>query len=140
MGGRCGFAEKVCLPAVSHARAGHAVWDAPKSLGGTPNPGAEAVLTPFLWFFTGLEARHTAGSKAIAPSNFYANHLKPPHNPWAESDARIKAAVDQAVSEAQAKWRNELCEMHRVMLRKRLAAALQLPTLSKSASRRTSTG
>ena len=69
--------------------------------------------------------------QAIQPASFYRNHLKPPPNPWAESDARTKAAVDKAVSDAHRAWTNELKTLHTTMLRKRLATALQLPTLSK---------
>ena len=72
------------------------------------------------------------GFNPIPPDKFYRNHLQPPKNPYAESDARVKAAVEKAVAEARTSWRRELTTMHDMMLRKRLAASLQLPTLSKS--------
>ena len=59
--------------------------------------------------------------------------MAPPRNPYAESDARLKEAVTRAVADARREWRDELLQMHTSMVRKRLATALQLPTLSKGA-------
>ena len=70
--------------------------------------------------------------KPIPPEAFYKNHLQPPRNPYAESDARVNAAVQTAVVQARRGWLREQMEMHEVMVRKRLATALQLPTLSKA--------
>ena len=64
----------------------------------------------------------------IPPDSFYANHLAPPRNPYAESDARVKAAVEKAEADARRAWTREQVLMHTTMLRKRLAAGLQLPT------------
>ena len=67
----------------------------------------------------------------IPPANFYRSHLNPPRNPYAESDKRVADAVQKAVAEAKKTWADEQVQMHQMMVRKRLATALQLPTLSK---------
>lgn len=76
--------------------------------------------------------RNFPDHKAIPPAAFYKNNLRPPLNPYAESDARTQAAVEKAVGDALREWNVGLTKMHRMMVRKRLATGLQLPTLSKS--------
>ena len=80
----------------------------------------------------GSGRQNVPAREPISTASFYRNHLNPPHNPWAESDARTKEAVDKAVASARRTWQHELTTMHTTMVRKRLASGLQLPTLRKS--------